>query len=274
MVSQNLSNSAQVSQIETNAWPARVVLLGASNLALTLPRVIASARAVLGGPLEFFVAAGCGRSYGQNSKFFLKNFSGILQSEIWSALDRAAPAPTIAIVADVGNDLAYEAPVEQVVEWVTAALDRLAQHDARVALNNIPLASLDRVGALRYALLRAALFPACRLSRSELLHRAQALCSALSDLAETREIPAFSARSDWYGIDPIHPRRRCAGHIWQRMLGALASPTGEVSWAALSRADARALRRARAAYWSLGGAHDPARPVRATLADGATISLF
>jgi hypothetical protein len=167
----NLSNSAQISQFETYVRPQRVVLLGASNLALALPRVIASARAALGAPLEFFVAAGCGRSYGQNSKFFWKNFSGILQSEIWSALDRAAPAPTVAIVADVGNDLAYERRVEQVVEWVTAALDRLARHGARIALNNVPLGSLARVGAVRYALLRAALFPSCRVPRGELLRR-------------------------------------------------------------------------------------------------------
>jgi hypothetical protein len=250
------------------------VLLGASNLALALPRVIASARAALGAPLEFFVAAGCGRSYGQNSKFFWKNFSGILQSEIWSALERDAPAPTVAIVADIGNDLAYEAPVEQVVAWVTTALDRLAQHDAQVALNNVPLASLERVGAVRYAVLRAALFPSCQVPRGELLRRAGALSAALSELAEMRKIPAFSGDGRWYGVDPIHPRRRHSGVIWQRMIGALAARSDDVAWAALSRCDARSLRRARTAYWSRGAYHDPAQPARAALADGTTIALF
>jgi hypothetical protein len=272
--SASLPNSAQISQFETRERPARVVLLGASNLALALPRVIASARAALGAPLEFFIAAGCGRSYGQKSKFFWKNFSGILQSEIWSALDRAAPAPTVAIVADVGNDLAYEASVEQVVEWVVTALDRLARYEARVALNNVPLASLERVGAVRYAVLRAALFPSCRVQHGELLRRVEALAAALADLAKTREIPAFSGDGGWYGVDPIHPRRRCAGFLWQRMLGALAARSEDVAWAALARHDARALRRARSAYWSRGAEHDPAQPARATLADGSTIALF
>lgn len=267
-------NDVKYSQIETGERPARVVLLGASNLALALPRVIASARTALGAPLEFFIAAGCGRSYGQKSKFFWKKFSGILQSEIWSALERAAPAPTVAIVADVGNDLAYEAPVEQVLAWVTTALDRLARHDAQVALNNVPRASLERVGALRYAVLRAALFPSCRVPRGELLRRAQALSDALAELAETRQIPAFTADGAWYGLDPIHPRHRCAGFIWQRMIGALAARTGDVAWATLARVDARELRRARSAYWSRGTNHDPALPARATLADGSTISLF
>jgi hypothetical protein len=180
------SNPAQPSQFETRTPPQRVVLLGASNLSLRLSRVVEAARAMWNAPLEFFVAAGFGRSYGQESKFFGKKFSGILQSDLWTALERAPRAATVANLANVGNDLAYEASVESVVEWVATTLDRLAAHDARIALNNVPLESLRTVGEIRFRVLRTILFPRCRLSRGELLARAERLSEAPARLAESR----------------------------------------------------------------------------------------
>jgi hypothetical protein len=189
-------------------------------------------------------------------------------------LEHAAPARTITLVADVGNDLAYHPRVARVVEWVTSTLDRLVQRESRIGLYNIPSASLGRVGALRLALLRSALVSSCGLGRSERLRRARALRTALADLAESREIPAFSGETGWYGLDLIRLRRRSAGPIWQRMLGAHAAPAGDVGWAALSRDDARISRRAPAAYRSLDGAREAARPARALLTDGTTIAHF
>jgi hypothetical protein len=143
------AKSAHLSQFETIAPKRRVVLLGASNLSIKFPMVVHSARAMFDAPLQFFVAKGFGRSYGQESKFFGKKFLGILQSGLWAAMDRTPPMPTVAIVADIGNDLAYEAPVRRIVEWVERTLDRLAAHRAQVVLNNVPLASLGAVGAAR-----------------------------------------------------------------------------------------------------------------------------
>lgn len=271
---QKLPNSAHFSQIETRKPLARVVLLGASNLSMALPRVISSTRAAFDAPLEFFIAAGFGRSYGQESKIFWKKFLGILQSDLWAALDRAAPLPTAAIVADVGNDLAYEAPVETVFAWVTTTIDQLANHGARIALNNLPIASLRTVGAVRYLVLRSALFPACRLARTELLQRAEVLSAALVNFAETREIPAFSADAAWYGLDPIHPRRRHAGAIWRQMIDAVNPRSSATNWTTLSRADARLLRAARSAYTSRRTRSRASDLPRIELSDGSTVALF
>jgi hypothetical protein len=250
------------------------VLLGASNLSLSFPRVIEAARALWCGPLEFFVAMGFGRSYGQESKFFGKKISGILQSEIWSALDRAPRAPTVAILADVGNDLAYEAPVESLVAWVATTLDRLTAIDARLVLNNLPLESLRSIGAIRFRVFRSILFPRCRLTRDELLRRAEALSGRLGELAAERKIPAFAGENAWYGLDPIHPRRRAAGEIWQRMLSAL-EPSGRMpAWTAPPRGDAKLLRRIHAESWSPEALRRDAPPPSAQLADGSTVALF
>jgi hypothetical protein len=217
---------------------------------------------------------GFGRSYGQESKFFGKIFSGILQSGLWEALDHARPLPTMAIIADVGNDLAYQSPVEAVVGWVAEALDRLAAHDARAVLNNVPIESLRSVGRMRYRLLRAILFPRCRLPRDEMLARADALSRSLADLAETREIPVFSRESASYGFDPIHPRRCRAGVVWRRMIEALDTCAGPPPWRRPRRRDARLLRRLQAQFWSQIAMGNDAAPPVARLADGTTVTLF
>ncbi len=270
----NARSAPTSSQIETIAPRQRVVLLGASNLALSLPRVIEASRAAWGAPLEFLVAMGYGRSYGQQSKFFGKKFSGILQCAIWDALERADALPTNAIVADVGNDLAYEAPVETVAAWVETTLDQLARHAARTALNNVPIEPLRTVGTVRFHVLRSLLFPSCRLSRGELLVRADALSEKLAALAETREIPVFSASEAWYGIDPIHPRRRSAGEIWRLLIGALDPLASAPTWTRPSRSDASALRRATAAWWMGNRRAGHRSPPTAQLRDGSTVALF
>ncbi len=268
------ANSAHLSQFENSSAPLRVVLLGASNLSLSFPRIVATARALWPRPLEFFIAMGFGRSYGQESKFFRKKFSGILQSDLWTALDRAPHAPTVALVADVGNDLAYEAPVESIRAWVTTTLDRLAAHDAQVVLNNLPIESLRTVGAVRYGVLRSILFPRCRLPRNEMLARAESLSAALAELAELRKTPAFSGENAWYGLDPIHPRRAVAGEIWRRMMAALSGAAELPEWARPTRDVARQLRRVHAHSWSCDASRrDLSAPV-ARLADGTTVAIF
>jgi hypothetical protein len=268
------SDAANSSQFETLTPRRRVVLLGASNLALTLPMIVGTARATWGRPLEFFVAMGFGRSYGQESKIFWKKFSGILQSGLWAALDRAPRLPTVALVADVGNDLAYEATVDIIIQWVSAVLDRLAEHGARMVLNNIPIESLRSVGRLRYWLLRSLLFPRCRLRRDEILSRAEELTRALAEMAEKRKIPIFSGQNASYGLDPIHPRRRFAGELWQRMIAALEESQEAAPGARPTRADAQRLRRMQRVWWSLGASTRVREALSVRLDDGSTIALF
>jgi hypothetical protein len=269
-----LSKSAHLSQFETLAPHARVVLLGASNLSLMFPTVVESVRAMTSAPLEMLIAKGFGRSYGHEAKFFGKKFLGILQCGLWDAMDRAPRAPTFAVVADVGNDLAYETPVRTIVRWINETLDRLEAHEARVVLNNIPIATLNTVGAVRYHAFRELFFPNCKLPRREMLQRAAELSEALAQLAAERKTPVFSGENAWYGLDPIHPRRRSAGEIWSRMLGELFTPGCPAPLVRPKSATALALRRLRAECWThFGIALRCAQPA-ARLTDGTTIALY
>jgi hypothetical protein len=211
------------SHIETQSSGDRLVLLGASNLTRAFSKLVDVARATFHPPLEIFCAKGFGRSYGQSSRFLTKNFSGILQFPLWDELRVAEPRTTFAILADVGNDLAYEAPVETIVNWVEETLDRLSEHEAKCVINNVPIESLRRVGRLRYGLVKSVLFPSCRLDRSEMQRRAEQLWERLQALAETRKTPIFTGENDWYGVDPIHPRRRFRIASFERMFAELNS---------------------------------------------------
>jgi hypothetical protein len=269
-----LPNSAHVSQFETNGARQRFILLGASNLSLMFPRVVETVRAMTSAPVEMHVAKGFGRSYGRESKFFGKKFLGILECGLWDSVERAPRLETLAVLSDVGNDLAYESPVRTILRWVNETLDRLAAQDARVVLNNIPIESLRSVGALRYHAFRELFFPNCKLPRQELLRRAEDLSEALFQLAAERKTPVFSGENAWYGLDPIHPRRSAADRIWQRLLGELLTPGRLATIARPKRAAALALHRLQPQAWTQFGVARRAAQPRARLDDGTTIALY
>ena len=250
------------------------MLLGASNLSIRFPTVVNGALSAFGSPLELFVAKGFGRSYGQESKFFGKKFPGILQCELWDAIELAAPAPTFALVADVGNDLAYEAPVNSIIGWIETTLDRLAAHGSQVVLNNLPLATLQGVGAARYRVFRELFFPSCKLLRADLLTRAEHLSEGLDRIAVERKIAVFSGEFAWYGLDPIHPRWAASGQIWRRMFGALATNQGASTQLTMTTAQALAMRRLKPAEWTQFGLKRRAAQPAARLADGTTIAIY
>jgi hypothetical protein len=268
------AKTAQLSQIETPAPRQRVVLLGASNLSIMFPTIVETARAMYAQPLEMFVAKGFGRSYGQQSKFFGKKFPGILQSGLWDAMSRAQALPTVAIIADIGNDLAYEAPVDTIIKWIETALDRLASYGARVVLNEPPLDSLKRVGTVRYRVMRELLFPKCRLSRAELLSRAERLSERLHELSREREIPIFAGESAAYGLDPIHPRRASAGDVWERMLSALSPTSSGRPLVHPAPIDSLRFYQLKPHTWSVYGWSRCAEQPCRRLADGTTIAIY
>jgi hypothetical protein len=268
------ANTAHRSQIETVAPTERVVLLGASNLSIMFPTIVETARAMYAQPLEMFVAKGFGRSYGQQSKFFGKKFPGILQSGLWDAMSRAQPLPTVAIIADIGNDLAYGAPVDTIVEWIEAVLDRLAKYDATIVLNDLPLESIKRVGTVRYRVLRELLFPSCRLSHGEMLSRAEQLSERLQELSKDRKMPIFAGRGGSYGFDPIHPRRAAAGEIWSQMFGALSAPAAPSPLVRARASEALRMYGLRPQTYSIYGWSRRAEQPCVRLTDGTTIAIY
>lgn len=217
--------------MELKAGSTAVIVLGASNVSRGLARLAAAVRGRSGEPVDLFVTAGHGRSYGANSRVAARRLPSILASGMWRALerrerDRASGAGPLALVTDVGNDLLYGFSVDQVAGWVRESVRRLTAMHATVAITGLPLASIARVGPVRYRALRACYVPGCRLSLGCLKAAAADLDARLAALAEEQGIALIRQPGAWYGFDAIHLRRRRLDDLWDSACDAwgLASP--------------------------------------------------
>jgi hypothetical protein len=266
-----------VNESRTNA-PARLILLGASNLTRGLGTVVDTARSMLGPPVEIFACLGHGRSYGQASTVLGRTLPGILQSGIWDALDvpsRAGSVQTFALITDIGNDIMYGAAPETIAQWVEECVNRLEGRGATVAVTALPIESIRTVRSWQYAIVRSLLFPTRRITFEQAMKRAHDLHERMTSLAGRRNLALIDCERDWYGFDPIHIRIPHWSSAWARILGS-----------SLACAD-HANHRARLSFrrWlhmhtltphqlSLLGLQRRRRQPCAHLDDGTTISLF
>lgn len=204
----------------------RVVLLGASNLTKGIGTVVESAYRFWGRPLEVLTALGHGRSYGRASRVMGRQLPGILECGLWPALGRFPGPPTAALVTDIGNDLLYGEPVEQIVDWLEQCLDRLAAVEARTVVTLLPLDNLHTISRARFTLMRTLLFPYSRLTLEVIRERARALDEHLRRMAVERGCGLVSQRAAWYGFDPIHIRPFQRRWAWPEILASWsAQPT-------------------------------------------------
>ncbi len=196
----------------------RVVLLGASNLTRAISTVVATASAYWGQPTHVLAALGHGRSYGTYSSVLGRVLPGILDCGLWKAIEQQPAGPTAALVTDVGNDLMYECPPEQVAEWVEECLDRLEAAGARVAMTMLPLANSQGLSEWRFHYLRSCFFASCHLSLDELRRRAAVLDERLRAVCARRGVATVEQRREWYGFDPIHIRYRHWSAAWGEIM--------------------------------------------------------
>jgi hypothetical protein len=196
-----------------------VVALGASNLTRGLPVVVAAARAACGPQVEMLAALGLGRSYGVRSRIFVRSLPSILDCRLWRELEDRPAVSTRALVTDVGNDILYGYSAEQTLAWVEEAVVRLQRHTTDIALTGLPLASIRRLSRSKFLLFRSVLVPSCRLTRAQVLERAERLEAGLEGLARRRGLRFVRTRSEWYGFDPVHIRPSLWRSAWHEILG-------------------------------------------------------
>lgn len=196
----------------------RVVALGASNLTRGLPTLVSTARDLGGPEVEVLLALGLGRSYGARSRVLGRSLPGILQSGLWAHLEALPSVPTRGLITDVGNDILYGSPPEEVLAWVEECATRLLRHTSDVVLTDLPLASLRGLSPARFLFFRTLFFPPCRLSFDQVVERAERITAGLEALAAARGLRFFRLRPQWYGFDPIHMRPRFWRAAWSEIL--------------------------------------------------------
>lgn len=187
----------------------RLIGLGASNLVRALPQLIAALDSARRGPIEVLAACGHGRSYGQWSQVFgIRSLPGIRQSALWSALAERPPAPTVALITDVGNDLAYGAELATITDWLERCFADLAAVEARTVVTLPPVAVLEALPSWQFAIARRFLFPGRDLDQPAINRQVRALAGVLEDLAGRSDAALVALEPDWLGLDPIHWHRR------------------------------------------------------------------
>ncbi len=216
----------------------RVVLLGASNLAIGLPLIVRQLCAGLPRPLEIFTACGHGRSFCTWSRVLFRALPGIDRCGLWSDLDQAAEAcesRTLALVTDVGNDLIYGSSPHVIARRVETCLAALARYQAELVVTRLPLASVERLSAVRYHATKAVFFPRSGGSWTEMRQKARELDESLGQIAARFSAQLIEQPLDWYGFDPLHIRRsRRAGCVANDFHGLAVVRCGEPKRAALA----------------------------------------
>jgi len=254
----------------------RLVLLGASNLLRGFRPVLRAARAAWGGPVEVLAALGHGRSYGFRSRFLFRDLPAIVDCGLWRALEERPRRPTRALLTDVGNDIAYGAPPDQILGWAEECVRRLRGMDAEVVIAGLPVERLERLSPLGYRVVRSVFFPFHRWhSLAEALASVRTAEEGLRRLAAQHGATFVPLRPEWYGIDPIHMRPGQWDRGWRAILfapeGAVAPPSAAEPAATPSAPRLYLLRPER--RWIFGREQREPQPAL-LLPNGGSVSLY
>jgi hypothetical protein len=203
----------------------RVVILGASNVARGLSVITETARRVAAQPLELFAASGRGRSYGTTSRMLGRQLPGIAECGLWNALSARPALPTSALLTDIGNDLFYDQPLNDIVGWIDSCLARLAALDARIVVTRLPLDNVPGLSERKFSLLKKIFFPRSRTTFLQMVELAHALDQQVVELARRYGAETISPSRGWYGFDAIHIRLRAMPAAWREILSPWSTTT-------------------------------------------------
>ncbi|MDP2225295.1 hypothetical protein [Nitrosomonas sp.] len=188
----------------------RIILLGASNLTLSLRLVTHLMQQRFSGPSEILAAVGHGRAYGSANQVLLRGLPGINASGLWPQLNSIGVLPTYALLTDIGNDILYESAPEQILRQVEWCVEQLQKQSAQIIVTNLPMASIEDLSERRYTFYRNIFYPFCRLPRSETVSRVRVVYQGLIDMASRRNFTLYEQEPVWFGPDGIHV------HYWKR----------------------------------------------------------
>lgn len=193
----------------------RVIIIGASNVSRGLRSLISQALAQLGGPIEFMIAAGFGRSLGISSQVIIRRLPSIRECELWNELRKRPELPTFAMVTDLGNDLPYEILIPQILFWFEELLKTLSEHQANIVYASLPIASIKRIQRWQFNVLRRVLFPGSKLKFEDAIQFAHELDEKSQEISKFFSAKMIEPNERWYGVDPIHIKRRFLSEAWQ-----------------------------------------------------------
>lgn len=204
-----------------------IVIIGASNVTFSLLVIWSTLQRSLADPFRLLVAAGHGRSFGMPNTVLGRTLPSILECGLWETLANLESSSTHALVTDVGNDLLYGADSAQTMNWVTETVERLKERSSNVVVTGLPIDALHCLSPRRFEFFRRLMFPQSTLTFETALAESEILHRQMLDLGASDEqtVSSTTPQGKWYGLDPIHIRRRCRREAWEKYLSLCLSET-------------------------------------------------
>lgn len=222
----------------------RIYLFGASNLWFSRHAALTEVRKRFPGRLEIGLACGPGRAYGVTAGNPVARYHPLKDI----AFGAPSSAPTLAVLTDIGNDIAYGQLPAQVVEWVDALATRLERQGIEVVVTGVPAESLRQLPSWMFLILRKLYFTGSPISQSAVNQRLDDLQEGLIEMCQRRGLQFLDIDSSWYGLDRFHLRPVAMEGCWRQWLSRLSPEETRVeplSWA-------RTVHLRPADYWLFG----------------------
>ena len=140
--------------------------------------------------------------------------------------------------------------------------------------------SLRTLKPARFLIARSLLFPGHRMTLETVLDHAVAVDAHLERIAAAHGATLIDQQRAWYGIDPVHIRRRWMRSAWSTVLdgwgveGRRSKVEGSSAGASNSWRDGLRVRTAAPALRWIAGIEQRRAQPSARLADGTTIALY
>jgi hypothetical protein len=197
--------------------PRKILLYGASNLWLSRRAALTELRQRFPGPLEIGLANGPGRSYG------LRAGNPLIRYEALSGVDFGfgrGPGAKLALITDIGNDIAYSQKPEMILAWVRDLTTRLESENYEIIVGGIPAESLSRLNPLFFRALAKFYYPDGSVTKQKVTRDLAEVEIGVRDLCLERGYPHMELNPDWYGIDRFHLKMKARTAYWETLLQA------------------------------------------------------
>lgn len=197
-----------------NAAPlARIYLYGASNLWLSRHAALATMRAYHEGFIDIGLACGPGRSYGLRAGNPLARYRAL--REVDFPIQPAAP--TLVLLTDAGNDIAYKLPATTTLDWITELAQYWESRGAQVALGGVPIQSLRQLPPLAFRTLSRLYYNEKQLTFQKVITELDSLEDGLRSLCLKRGYRYLESDPTWYGLDHVHLKPQAHFTCWENL---------------------------------------------------------
>ena len=210
----------------------QILVLGASNVRRGWRPLLQVANDRLSDRFDAHLVMGHGRSLGSPTSFFGTRFTPLLRSVAWDYLERRRKidAPPVKVfITDIGNDVLYGESAQQIVAWVEESVQRASALADHVVVTRLPLFSIEQMTKWRYLVARTLIWPSSQVSYSQAVTAVREIDAAIADCNRPPHVRVVSPDRSWYGLDPVHVRRRSLRDAWATYLESWSNDAGASS---------------------------------------------